>query len=317
MEHIELPGGVGADLHGHADAVAAVVPHRGRDQRQVAGALAQVLGQHLLAALEAPAGDHHRRGGELAQEAVAATGHDPVDASLRREAEAHRLGLIEDLRARSAVHHLGQAVDDPHPAPRRHAEASAGVAVRKRLLEEHQLHAIGFEEAQGGADLALQGAAVVEVGHAARDGLHLGNERRVQAPVLGDTEPGAGPAGRAAPAFARGPFEHGDARRAAHPSRRLGIAHRSAKPGGAAAQHHQIVSVVSPLRSHAAFPSASSHSSGRASPALRRCRQVTRNGSSYSTCATHSPGFVAPPKGAGPRLDDRQPGALDGLASSP
>ncbi len=241
VEHVELAGGGGAGVHGHADALAPVVGERGRDQGKLSPAPAQVLRQHLAVAFEAAAGDHHRRGCEPAQQPVAPAGHDAIDAPSVGKAEGHRLGLVDDFRPRRGVHQGGETVNDPDAAQGRHAKPAAGVAVGEGLLEEGQLNPAPFQEVERRADLPLQGAAVVQVGPSAGDLVHLADEVRIQPAVLGDAEPAAGPPRGAAAPLPGSALQDRDAGRTPAPSRGGGVADRRRQTRSAAADHHQVV----------------------------------------------------------------------------
>lgn len=93
MDHVELAGGVGAELLRHPDAVAAVVRDSGGDQRQVAGAAAEVAGEHLRVAFEPAAGEHHRLGAEVALQPIGPADHDAVDRAVVGDGQPDGLGF--------------------------------------------------------------------------------------------------------------------------------------------------------------------------------------------------------------------------------
>lgn len=93
MEHVELTGGAGADLHRHPDARALIERQARRQQRQIAGIRSEITGQHLLVAFEAAARQDHRARAQGAQQPVFAADHHALNAAVRCKAEANRLCL--------------------------------------------------------------------------------------------------------------------------------------------------------------------------------------------------------------------------------
>ncbi len=206
-----MAGGRCPDLQRHTDSIAGIVAQRGSDERQIAGARAQILREHLLVALESSTGDHHSSGRQSPGEAVAAADDEPAHAAIVSHRKTHGFRLVENLGSRRPLDDRRQAVHDAYATARGHSQATARVAVRERLLEVDELDRVALEEQQRLRDFALQRAAVVEIRHAAGHLVHSPYESRVEPAVLGDAKPGARPARRTAAPLAGRPLDHRDA----------------------------------------------------------------------------------------------------------
>jgi hypothetical protein len=97
VDHVQLSGRAGPDIHRHTDASAAVVLNAGNDDRKVISILAGILREHLRVPLEATTGQDDRTGRDDAPLTVGLTHDDAVDPPLVVEGQLGRLVIVENV----------------------------------------------------------------------------------------------------------------------------------------------------------------------------------------------------------------------------